>query len=178
MFAAALEKPPEKRKEHVINLERTESEIFATTPPAPPPPPSLPPSQSPAPPPSQPPPPPPPPPSPLPPPLPPPLAPPVEKVIVDPIVKPEKRVSTPPRAGPSTSATSFSVASLQQYTNSFGEQNLIRESRLGKVYLAELPKGKVCTIKYCFFYSRNLCGNIKPSYLFCAVIGGYENRQC
>jgi hypothetical protein len=163
MFAAALEKPPEKRKEHVINLERTESEIFATTPPAPPPPPPLPQTQSPLPPP----PPPPPPPSQPSPPLSPPSQPsplsslhpshPIEKVTVNPIVKPEKRISTPPRAGPSTSATSFSVASLQQYTNSFGEQNLIRESRMGKVYLAELPEGKVCIIKCCSFYLRNLC---------------------
>ena len=146
LLAAALEKPPEKRKEHVINLERTESEIFATAPPPPPPPP----------------PPTPPPPPPLtPPPLPPMPSPPspprVEKVTVNPIVRPEKRVSTPPRTDPSTSATSFSVASLQQYTNSFEEQNLIRESRLGKVYLAILPEGKVC-IKYCFFYSGvDLC---------------------
>lgn len=134
-MAVAIEKPPEKRKERVINLERTESEIFAAAPPPPPPPP-------------------PPPLPPTPPPLPPglPSPPPVEKVTVNPIVLPEKRVSTPPRTGPSTSATSFSVASLQQYTNSFQEQNLIRESRLGKVYLAELPEGKVC-IKYCFFYS-------------------------
>lgn len=76
----------------------------------------------------------------------PPPAPPVEKVIVNPIVMPEKRASTPPRAGPSTSATSFFVATLQQYTNSFGQENLIRGSRLGKVYLAELPEGKVCTM--------------------------------
>ncbi|KAK3152275.1 hypothetical protein QOZ80_2BG0156720 [Eleusine coracana subsp. coracana] len=148
---AALEKPPEKRKEHVINLERTESEIFATTPPPPPPPPPMPPSQPPPPPPSQSAPAPPPPPSPpLPsqpsPPQPPPPPPPVEKVIINPIVRPEKRANTPPRAGPSSSATSFSVASLQQYTNSFEEQNLIRESRLGKVYLAELPEGKLLEV--------------------------------
>ncbi|AQK60294.1 Putative STRUBBELIG family receptor protein kinase [Zea mays] len=109
----AIEKPPEKRKEHVINLERTESEIFAA---APPPPPRL------------------------------PSPPPAEKVTVNPIVRPVKRVNTPPRTGPSTSATSFSVASLQQYTNSFQEQNLIRESRLGKVYLAELPEGKLLEV--------------------------------
>lgn len=132
LLAVAIEKPPEKRKEHVINLERTESEIFAVAPPPPPPPP---------------------PPSTPPPPSPPPRLPsppPAEKVTVNPIVRPVKRVNTPPRTGPSTSATSFSVASLQQYTNSFQEQNLIRESRLGKVYLAELPEGKVC-IKHCFF---------------------------
>ncbi|KAK3156143.1 hypothetical protein QOZ80_2AG0103400 [Eleusine coracana subsp. coracana] len=33
-----------------------------------------------------------------------------------------------------------------QYTNSFEEQNLIRESRLGKVYLAELPEGKLLEV--------------------------------
>ncbi|KAG8069956.1 hypothetical protein GUJ93_ZPchr0006g40873 [Zizania palustris] len=60
---AALEKPPEKRKEHVINLDRTESEIFAS-----------------------------------------------------------------------------------QYTNSFEDGNLIRESRLGKVYLAELPEGRLLEV--------------------------------
>ncbi|KAI4978089.1 hypothetical protein ZWY2020_014643 [Hordeum vulgare] len=141
---AALEKPPEKREERVINLERTESDIFAVEPPPPPPPPPLPPVSPPPPPP----PPPPPvsPPPPPPPPVSPPPPPPVEKVIVNPIFRPEKRASTPPRAGPSTSATSFSVATLQQYTNSFGEENLIRESRLGKVYLAELPEGKLLEV--------------------------------
>lgn len=128
---AALEKPPEKREERVINLERTESDIFAVEPPPPPPPPPLPPVSPPPPP---------------PPPVSPPPPPPVEKVIVNPIFRPEKRASTPPRAGPSTSATSFSVATLQQYTNSFGEENLIRESRLGKVYLAELPEGKLLEV--------------------------------
>jgi hypothetical protein len=145
IMAAAVDKPPEKRVEHVISLERTESDIFAAAPlPPPPPPPPPPPRPTPTPPPLSPPPPPP---------------PPVERVIVNPIVRPEKRVSTPPRAGPSppragpsTSATSFSVATLQQHTNSFGEGSLIRESRLGKVYLAEFPEGKVCT-KYCFIYS-------------------------
>ena len=42
-----------------------------------------------------------------------------------------------------TPVTSFSVASLQQYTNSFDEDNLIRDGTWGKVYLAELPNGKV-----------------------------------
>ncbi|PKU60194.1 Protein STRUBBELIG-RECEPTOR FAMILY 3 [Dendrobium catenatum] len=40
------------------------------------------------------------------------------------------------------SVTSFSVASLQQYTNYFGEENLIRSSYLGRVYMAELSEGK------------------------------------
>ncbi|KAE8783122.1 Protein STRUBBELIG-RECEPTOR FAMILY 1 [Hordeum vulgare] len=132
-----------KREKSVINLEPTESDIFPVEHPPPPPPPPLPPV-------SPPPPPPPPPPTVCPPPPPPPVSPPppppVEKVIVNPIFRPEKRASTPPRAGPSTSATSFSIATLQQYTNSFGEEHLIRESRLGKVYLAELPEGKLLEV--------------------------------
>ncbi|XP_051194754.1 protein STRUBBELIG-RECEPTOR FAMILY 3 isoform X3 [Lolium perenne] len=143
VLAAAREKPPEKREDHVINLERTESDIFAAAPLPPPPPPPLPP---PAPTPTPPPRPPPPLSSPPPPPLSSPPLPPVTKVIANPIFRPEKRASTPPRTGPSTSATSFSVATLQQYTNSFGEESLIRESRLGKVYLAEFPEGKLLEV--------------------------------
>lgn len=114
MAAAALpKKPDENRKEHIINLDRTDSELFAAAPPPPPPPPPLPPAQ---------------------------------KVIINPIVPPEKRYSPPPRTSTPNSATPFSVASLQQYTNSFREQNVIRESRLGKVYLAELPEGKLMEV--------------------------------
>ncbi|CAM0908966.1 unnamed protein product [Alopecurus aequalis] len=112
MAAAALpKKPAENRKEHIINLGRTDSDLFAAAPPPPPPPP------------------------------PPPLLP-AEKLVVNPIVPPEKRYSPPPRTSTPNSATPFSVASLQQYTSNFTERNVIRESRLGKVYLAELPEGK------------------------------------
>ncbi|XP_039130998.1 protein STRUBBELIG-RECEPTOR FAMILY 3-like isoform X3 [Dioscorea cayenensis subsp. rotundata] len=45
-----------------------------------------------------------------------------------------------------TPVTSFSVASLQQYTNSFDEDNHIRDGTWGKVYLAELPNGKLLEI--------------------------------
>ncbi|KAM0843118.1 hypothetical protein ACQ4PT_057923 [Festuca glaucescens] len=114
MAAAALpKKPDENRKEHIINLDRTDSELFAAAPPPPPPPPPLPPAQ---------------------------------KVVVNPIVPPENRYSPPPRTSTPNSATPFSVASLQQYTSSFREQNVIRESRLGKVYLAELPEGKLMEV--------------------------------
>ncbi|KAM7249750.1 hypothetical protein ACFE04_000057 [Oxalis oulophora] len=41
----------------------------------------------------------------------------------------------------------FSIPSLQQYTNSFAEENLIGEGTLGKVYTAELPDGKVLAVK-------------------------------
>ncbi|XP_062229465.1 protein STRUBBELIG-RECEPTOR FAMILY 3-like isoform X2 [Phragmites australis] len=112
--AAALpKKSPENQKEHIINFDRTDSDLFSVAPPPPPPPPPL---------------------------LP------TEKVVVNPIVPPEKRYSPPQRTSSPTSATPFSVASLQQYTSSFREENLIRESRLGKVYLAELPDGKLLEV--------------------------------
>ncbi|KAG8075043.1 hypothetical protein GUJ93_ZPchr0006g42165 [Zizania palustris] len=77
----------------------------------------------------------------------PPLVPPfpVEKV-VNRVVPLQKRNSSPPRTNNPTSATPFSVASLQQYTGSFRLENLIRESRLGKVYLAEFPEGKLLEV--------------------------------
>lgn len=83
--------------------------------------------------------PPPPPPLPLP---PPPQLPLVEKLVVKPIA-PGRHVNTPQINIPPTSATSFSVAELQQYTNNFNEENLIRDGMSGKVYLAELSDGKV-----------------------------------
>ncbi|KAK9706660.1 hypothetical protein RND81_07G142800 [Saponaria officinalis] len=42
---------------------------------------------------------------------------------------------------------SFTVASLQQYTNSFSQDNLIGDGTLGSVYRAELPDGKVVAVK-------------------------------
>ncbi|OEL22283.1 Protein STRUBBELIG-RECEPTOR FAMILY 3 [Dichanthelium oligosanthes] len=112
--AAALpKKSPENQKEHIINFDRTDSDLFSVSLPPPPPPPPL---------------------------------PPVERVVANPIVPPEKRYSPPPRTSTPTSAKPFSVASLQQYTNSFSEDNVIRESRLGKVYLAELPDGKLLEV--------------------------------
>ena len=82
------------------------------------------------------------------PPLPPPphpSSPPVEKVIVNPIAPSETITRTPSPATVNTppSVASYSVASLQQYTNSFSEENVIRDGRVGKVFLAELPDGKV-----------------------------------
>ncbi|KAH9604041.1 hypothetical protein KSS87_000727 [Heliosperma pusillum] len=41
----------------------------------------------------------------------------------------------------------FTVASLQQYTNSFSQDNLIGDGKLGSVYRAELPDGKVVVVK-------------------------------
>ena len=47
------------------------------------------------------------------------------------------------KLSPPTSVTSFSVGSLQQYTNSFSQENILRDSMLGRVYYAKLPDGKV-----------------------------------
>lgn len=53
---------------------------------------------------------------------------------------PAQKLSTP------TSVTSFSVGSLQQYTNSFSQENILRDSMLGRVYYAKLPDGKELAI--------------------------------
>lgn len=38
---------------------------------------------------------------------------------------------------------SFSISSLQQYTNSFSQENLIGRGMVGTVYRAKLPNGEV-----------------------------------
>ncbi|KAF6167613.1 hypothetical protein GIB67_031196 [Kingdonia uniflora] len=85
----------------------------------------------------------------LPPPPPPPLPPPlVEKLVITPVVPTEVAVGRPPAKilNPS-SVRSFTIASLQQYTNSFSQENLIGAGMLGSVYRAELPDGKLLAIK-------------------------------
>ncbi|XP_072957991.1 protein STRUBBELIG-RECEPTOR FAMILY 3 isoform X1 [Typha angustifolia] len=74
--------------------------------------------------------------------------PPVERVIVNPII-PSENIRTnhsPEKINSPTSVASFSVASLQQYTNSFREENMIRDGRVGKVFLAELPDGELLEV--------------------------------
>lgn len=44
------------------------------------------------------------------------------------------------------SLKTFSVAELQQYTNYFAEENLIRSTFLGRVYIADLAEGKLLTV--------------------------------
>lgn len=41
------------------------------------------------------------------------------------------------------SSKSFTIGTLQQYTNSFSQENLIGKGTLGTVYAAKLPNGKV-----------------------------------
>ncbi|KAM0898601.1 hypothetical protein ACQ4PT_021783 [Festuca glaucescens] len=75
------------------------------------------------------------------------VAPRTEKTIVSPSVRTKKgRVPSLGKIDLKTTVKSFSVASLQQYTNSFSEQNLIRDSRFGRVYLAELPGGEILEV--------------------------------
>ncbi|XP_047973297.1 protein STRUBBELIG-RECEPTOR FAMILY 3-like isoform X1 [Salvia hispanica] len=45
------------------------------------------------------------------------------------------------------SAKPFTIGMLQQYTNSFSEENLIGNGMLGTVYSMQLPKGKVLAVK-------------------------------
>lgn len=116
----AVSKNPENENEHKVDMRETDLIM-----PPPPPLPSLPP---------------PPPPPPLPPAL-------VEKLVVKPIA-PSRHVSTSQTNTSPTSAASFSVAELQQHTNYFNEENLVRDSMLGKVYLAELSDRKVWKTVY------------------------------
>ncbi|KAK8952788.1 Protein STRUBBELIG-RECEPTOR FAMILY 1 [Platanthera guangdongensis] len=83
----------------------------------------------------------------MPPPPPPPPPPRVGKIIANPI-DPEKCTGTHPHVASNapSGVTSYSVASLQQYTNSFQEENLIKDGRLGKVYLGECANGKLLAV--------------------------------
>ncbi|KAG5049217.1 hypothetical protein JHK85_010320 [Glycine max] len=84
---------------------------------------------------------------PSPPPPPPPL--PVERVIVEPTLFHKEANINPPKKSPvpPTFAKTFTIASLQQCTNSFSQDNLIGLGMLGSVYRAELPDGKILAVK-------------------------------
>ncbi|XP_057487291.1 protein STRUBBELIG-RECEPTOR FAMILY 3-like isoform X2 [Actinidia eriantha] len=84
-----------------------------------------------------------------PPPPPPPPPPQFEKVIVNPIAPTTATTERPSTQSPipQISVKSYTIASLQQYTNSFSQDNLIGAGRLGTVYRAELPNGKLLAIK-------------------------------
>ncbi|XP_031114449.1 protein STRUBBELIG-RECEPTOR FAMILY 3-like [Ipomoea triloba] len=80
---------------------------------------------------------------------PPPVMPPTEeRVIVKPIPPREETILKHPKSSLSpTSVKSFTVASLQQYTNSFSQDNLVGAGTLGTVYKAELPDGRLFAVK-------------------------------
>lgn len=69
----------------------------------------------------------------------------VDEVILKPSVTAEISFSSHPSNSLSSqiSVSYFSVGMLQQYTNSFSQENLVGEGTLGSVYRAELPDGKV-----------------------------------
>lgn len=77
------------------------------------------------------------------PPPPPPPSLPFDKVVVRPIPAAEIPIKPSTRPLPPTSVRCYTIASLQQYTNSFTQENLIGEGMLGSVYRAQLPTGKV-----------------------------------
>lgn len=84
--------------------------------------------------------------TPPPPPPPPPSS--TEKVTMKPIASVGAGAAKPSiRALPLTSVRSFTIASLQQYTNSFSQANLIGSGMLGSIYQAELPDGKLLAVK-------------------------------
>uniref|UniRef100_A0A6M2F4J0 Protein kinase domain-containing protein n=1 Tax=Populus davidiana TaxID=266767 RepID=A0A6M2F4J0_9ROSI len=109
-----------KRDDYLIDVSRLDSDFML--PPPPPPPPTPP---------------------------PPPPPPPVENVIVKPNVPAEASSGKPSRKTRTllTSAKSFTIASLQQYTKSFSQENLIGGGMLGSVYRAQLPNGKLLAVK-------------------------------
>ncbi|WCJ30665.1 STRUBBELIG-receptor family 3 [Euphorbia peplus] len=118
-----------KQDDYGIDMRRLDSFDMSAPPPPPPPPPPAPVSAPPTP------------------PLPPLFS--VEKVTVTPIVQAEASFQRPPTKAQNqqVSARSFTIASLQQYTNSFSQDNLIGGGMLGNVYRAELSNGKLLAVK-------------------------------
>ncbi|KAL1219409.1 Protein STRUBBELIG-RECEPTOR FAMILY 1 [Cardamine amara subsp. amara] len=77
------------------------------------------------------------------------LPPPIKRVIKKAMEPAEASLEKPSTKsyGPLTSVKHFTVASLQQYTNSFSKENLIGNGMLGSVYRAALPDGKLLAVK-------------------------------
>lgn len=74
-----------------------------------------------------------------------------EKVIISPLASGRStlRVGPAERVEAADPVARYDIASLQLFTNSFSQENLIGEGTLGSVYKGELPKGKVRHL--CFF---------------------------
>ncbi|KAL2969204.1 hypothetical protein AAZX31_15G067300 [Glycine max] len=66
-----------------------------------------------------------------------------EKVIINPAIT----TQVTKRQVMSNSIRVYTVALLQQYTNSFSQENCIGEGTLGPVYRAELPGGKLLAVR-------------------------------
>jgi len=78
-------------------------------------------------------------------------SPPVKTLKVPPAFKREESIIEKAVLGKvsrsSISATAFSVADLQEATNSFSQGNLLGEGSLGCVYRAEFPNGQLLAVK-------------------------------
>ncbi|XP_075076040.1 protein STRUBBELIG-RECEPTOR FAMILY 3 isoform X1 [Nicotiana tabacum] len=86
-----------------------------------------------------------------------------ERVIVKPIVPAEDTTVKPlTRPVPLTFVKSYTIASLQQYTNSFSQDNLLGSGMLGSVYRAELPNGKLLAVKK---LDKRVCSQQKDEFL-------------
>ncbi|KAJ9136214.1 hypothetical protein P3X46_033313 [Hevea brasiliensis] len=74
---------------------------------------------------------------------------PVDKVIVNPVVPAEvyEWSCSTKNLKSSSSIRVFTIATLQQYTDSFSEENFVGEGTLCSVYKAELPDGKLLAVK-------------------------------
>ncbi|WCJ26972.1 STRUBBELIG-receptor family 1 [Euphorbia peplus] len=80
---------------------------------------------------------------------PPPTCPPINKAIGNSVVHAEicTRSSSIKSLKSTSSVRIFTIATLQQYTNSFSEENLLGNGTFGSVYRAELPDGKLLAVK-------------------------------
>ncbi|XP_065879967.1 protein STRUBBELIG-RECEPTOR FAMILY 3-like [Euphorbia lathyris] len=80
---------------------------------------------------------------------PPPPCVPINKVIGNSVVHAEicTRSSSIKSLKSTSSVKIFTIATLQQYTNSFSEENLLGKGTFGSVYNAELPDGKLLAVK-------------------------------
>ncbi|XP_010526524.1 PREDICTED: protein STRUBBELIG-RECEPTOR FAMILY 1 [Tarenaya hassleriana] len=67
--------------------------------------------------------------------------------IIKRVTETDKVPTTAMNDRPSTSVRRFTIASLQQYTNSFSQENLVGSGILGSVYRAELHGGKTLAVK-------------------------------
>ncbi|KAL3522219.1 hypothetical protein ACH5RR_015053 [Cinchona calisaya] len=67
---------------------------------------------------------------------------PSERIMADPILP-----LITPSGHAMNSVKSFTIASLQQYTESFSQENLMGKGMLGTVYKAKLPNGKLLAVK-------------------------------
>ncbi|XP_022977885.1 protein STRUBBELIG-RECEPTOR FAMILY 3-like isoform X1 [Cucurbita maxima] len=80
----------------------------------------------------------------------PPPPPPFSLLSTQEIAKPIVTADVPSRVPKKLNTSSlrvFTIASLQQYTNSFSEDNLLGKGMLGSVYRAELPNGRLLAVK-------------------------------